>query len=645
MDLQTFFTFLVLGITLASIYAICATGLVVTYITSGVFNLAHGAIGMFLAFVYWELHVNRSWPTPVALIVTLGVVAPLIGVLLDALMMRRLLRGASVATKLVVTLALLLALIGLVPIIWGTELRSLPPLWGDRSFRVADVNISWDQATIVIAALAVAFGLRLLFTRTRLGVAMRAVVDNPELCAIKGLSPNVVTAASWALGSMLAGLAAILIAPGLNLEVTTLSLLVVQAYAAAVVGRLHSLPATFGGAVIIGVTYSMFLGYLPQDNEIVRNLKSAVPFIILFVALLVFAERRLPEREPTHPEPEPPRWPTTAVLGVVGVLAAWAVVGHLGAADLGTVAVGFVFVCIILSLVVLTGLSGQVSLMQMSFVGIGAVVMSELGTNVPWLVGLAIAACVTGVIGCLVALPVLRLRGIYLALLTLALAILLDSLFFGNSNILGGGVGLTVPRPVSSGHTGDRQMLVICAVAAAVFANVFLIIRRSALGRMLNALRDSPTACQTMGLSTARLKLTAFGISATMAGAAGGLLGAVRVTISQYDFLYLTSLVVLLVAIIFGVTSVSGALLGAAFFEVLPRLISSVGSLDKKGDAVRYIVIALLAMYAARHPGGVSSQLRSWLHKEGAALARVRAAFQPPTTPTAPVPTRAPVDA
>jgi branched-chain amino acid transport system permease protein len=358
----------------------------------------------------------------------------------------------------------------------------------------------------------------------------------------------------------------------------------------------------------------------------------------LFIALLVFAERRLPEREPTHPEPEPPGWKTTAVLGVAGVLAAWAVVGHLGAADLGTVAVGFVFVCIILSLVVLTGLSGQVSLMQMSFVGIGAVVMSELGTNVPWLIALAIAACVTGAIGCLVALPVLRLRGIYLALLTLALAILLDSLFFGNSNILGGGVGLRVPRPV----TGDRQMAVICAVAAAVFANVFLIIRRSALGRMLNALRDSPTACQTMGLSTARLKLTAFGISATMAGAAGGLLGAVRVTISQYDFLYLTSLVVLLVAIIFGITSVSGALLGAAFFEVLPRLISSVGSLDKKADAFRYIVIALLAMYAARHPGGVSSQLRGWLHKQRAALARLRAVFEPPT---APVPTRAPVDA
>ena len=459
---------------------------------------------------------------------------------------------------------------------------------------------------------------------------MRAVVDNPELCATKGLSPNVVTAVSWALGSMLAGLAAILIAPGLNLEVATLSLLVVQAYAAAVVGRLHSLPATFVGAVAIGVSRSMFLGYLPQDNEVVRNLKDAVPFIILFIALLVFAEKRLPEREPTHPEPEPPNWRTTVALGVVGVVAAWWLANQLSRADLGTVSLGLVYACIVLSLVVLTGLSGQVSLMQMSFVGIGAVVMSELGSNVPWLIALAIAACVTGAIGCIVALPVLRLRGIYLALLTLALAILLDSLFFGNSNILGGGVGLTVPRPVSNNLAGDRQMLVVCAVAAAVFANAFLVIRRSALGRMLNALRDSPTACQTMGLSTARLKLTAFGLSATMAGAAGALWGAVQVNVSQYNFLYLTSLIVLLVATIFGITSVSGALLGATFFEVLPRLVSSIGSFDKKSDAIQYIVIALLAMYAARHPGGVSSQVRGWLRRELAGLSRLREMFRAP---------------
>ncbi|MEY2404070.1 MAG: branched-chain amino acid transport system permease protein livM, partial [Acidimicrobiaceae bacterium] len=619
MGLQTFFTFLVLGITLAAIYAISATGLVVTYITSGVFNFAHGAVGMFLAFVYWELRVNRGWPTPLALIVTLGVVAPLIGVTLDALVMRRLLRGTTVATKLVVTLALLLSFQGLALALWDLNLRTVPGLWGDRTFRVAGVNISWDQATTVFAALAVAFGLRVLFRRTRLGVAMRAVVDNPELCAIKGSSPNRITAASWALGSMLAGLAAILIAPGLNLEVNGLSLLVVQAYAAAVVGRLQNLPATFVGALVLGVSQSMFVGYLPQDNEIVRNLKQAVPFIVLFGALLFFAQRRLPERVPTHAEPSPPSWQTTVAIGGLAVVGAWALSGQLSRPDLTTGSNALVYTCITLSLVLLTGLSGQVSLMQMSFVGVGAVVIGELGTSVPWIIGFALAAGITGIAGCVVALPVLRLRGIYLALLTLAVAILMDSLFFGNSNVFGGGESLAVPRPVGLNLNGDRQMFIVCALACAVFANVFLAVRRSALGRMLNALRDSPTACQTMGLSLARIKLVAFGMSAALAGAAGALLGALQVRVGQLDFFYFKSLAVLLVATIFGITSVSGAMLGALFFVVLPRVLERFGSSGGGGfsgaQALQPLIIGLLAMYAARHAGGVSGQLRAAVRK------------------------------
>jgi branched-chain amino acid transport system permease protein len=610
---QTFFTFLVLGLTFSAVYAISATGLVVTYITSGVFNFAHGAIGMFLAFVYWELRVNRGWPTPLALLVTLGVVAPIIGVTLDALVMRRLLRGASVATKLVVTLALLLSFQGLARTIWGIELRAVPALWGDSTFRVAGVNITYDQATTVLTALGVAFGLRILFKRTRLGVAMRAVVDNPELCAVKGSSPNRITAASWALGSMLAGLAAILIAPGLNLEVNTLSLLVVQAYAAAVVGRLQSLPATFVGAIALGVGQSMVVGYLPQDNEIVRNLKSALPFLLLFGALLLFAERRLPEKVPTHAEPDPPSWRFTVGLGAATVVVAWVVSGQLSDFHLLIGSKGFLYSCITLSLVLLTGLSGQVSLMPMSFAGVGAVVIGELGTDVPWVAGFAIAAVVTGIVGCLVALPVLRLRGIYLALLTLACAILMDSLFFGNSNILGGGETLPVPRPSVFGldFSSERSMFVVCAIACVVFANVFLTVRRSALGRMLNALRDSPTACQTMGLSLVRIKLAAFGMSALLAGAAGALLGALQVRVGQLDFFYFRSLAVLLVATIFGITSVSGALLGALFFVVLPELLNGVGADDKSSQALQPLIIGLLAMYAARNVGGISGQIRN----------------------------------
>ncbi|MDQ3294719.1 MAG: ABC transporter permease, partial [Actinomycetota bacterium] len=542
--------------------------------------------------------------------------APAVGVLLDVLVMRRLVRGGSVATKLVVTLALLLAFQGLALAIWGIELRTLPGLWGDRSFSVLDLVITWDQLTTVLAAVGVAFGLRVLFKRTRIGIAMRAVVDNPELCAIKGLSPNGVTAVSWALGSMLAGLAAILIAPGLNLEVNTLSLLVVSAYAAAVVGRMQHLPATFLGALVLGISQTLLVGYLPQDNELVRNLKPAMPFLLLLGALLLRPERRLPERVRSHAEPDPPGgWVTLAAAVGATVLAA-ALSGQLSDYQLLVGSKALLFTCITLTVVLLTGLSGQVSLMQLSFAGIGAVIIAKAGEGTPWLLGFALAAGGAGILGCLVAVPVLRLRGIYLALSTLAFAILMDGLVFGNSRLLGGGGTLAVPRPSLAGIDvqSEQAMFVLAAGAASVFALVFLAVRRSSLGRLLNALRDSPTACQMMGVSLARLKLAVFGLSALMAGAAGALLGALQVRVGALDFLYFRSLTVVLVATIFGITSVSGAVLGAVFFVVLPEALRGLGSEGGGGfggsEALQPLIIGLLAMSAARHPEGVAGQLR-----------------------------------
>ena len=631
MDTQTFFTFLLIGLTIAAVYAISATGLVVTYITSGVFNFAHGAIGTLLVFIYWELRVEHGWPTPLALLVTLGLFAPLVGVLLDVLVMRRLLAGASVATQLVVTLALLFAFQGLVLARWGIELRALPGLWGGRNYELGGLVISWDQTTTILAAVGVAFGLRVLFRGTRLGIAMRAVVDNPELCAVKGLSPHLVTAASWSLGAMLAGLAAILIAPGLNMEVNTLSLLVVSAYAAAVLGRLQSLPATFVGALILGISQTLVIGYLPQDNELVRNLKPAMPFLLLFGALLLRPERRLPERVKSHAEPAPPALRTTVAVGVVGVIAAAAVAGSLSDFQLLVGAKGLIFTCVTLSLVLLTGLSGQVSLMQMSFAGIGAVVLGKLGSDVPWVLGVGLAGLAAGAVGCLVALPVLRLRGIYLALSTLAFAILMDGLFFGNSNVLGGGESLAVPRPELLGFELDseRAMFVVAAAFAALFAVAYLAVRRSAFGRMLCALRDSPPACQTLGMSLVSVKLRVFGLSALLAGVAGGLLGSMQERVGGLDFLYFRSLTVLLVAAIFGITSVAGALLGAFFFVVLPEVLRELGSSGGGGvtgsQALQPLIIGLLAIAVARRPEGIAGRLRIWLHAEANRIAALRA--------------------
>ena len=613
MDVEKFFVFFIIGVTYGAVYAISGTGLVVSYITSGVFNFAHGAIGMFLAFVYWELHVNQGWSTLPALAMTLLVIAPALGVLLDVLVMRRLVAGASVATKLVVTVALLLSFQGAVYAIWGIRLRTSPRFFEGSDFTIFGLTISYHQLITVIAAALVAFGLRALFRHTRLGVAMRAVVDNPEICAIKGLSPNLVTAASWALGSSLAGLAAILIAPGLNLEVNTLSLLVVAAYSCAVVGRLQSLPLTFAGAVVLGVSQAMIQGYLPSSNEFVQNLRPALPFLLLFGALLLRRETRLPERIRSHTEPAPPPLRSTVVLGIGAVAVAIILSGWFTDYQRIIGSRALVFAAIVLSLVLLTGLSGQVSLMQLSFAGIGAITLAKLPDGMPYEIALPIAALVAGVVGLIVAIPAIRLRGIYLALSTLAFAILMDSLVFGNKSVLGGGTTLAVPRPSFFGVSFDseRSFFIAMAVFAVLYANVFLAVRRSNFGRTLAAMRDSPNACQMLGLNLTAIKLKVFGLSALMAGGAGALIGGLQARVGQLDFLWQRSLSVLLVGTIFGITSVSGALIGALFFVVLPELASKT---DTAGGAlaIQPLVIGLLAMATARRPEGIAGQLRAW---------------------------------
>jgi branched-chain amino acid transport system permease protein len=223
----------------------------------------------------------------------------------------------------------------------------------------------------------------------------------------------------------------------------------------------------------------------------------------------------------------------------------------------------------------------------------------------------------------------------------------MDGLFFGNSEILGGGESLVVPRPEILGFdlTSERAMFVVAAAAAALFANVFLAVRRSAFGRMLAALRDSPTACQMMGMSLTRLKLQIFGLSALLAGAAGGLLGALQVRVGGLDFFYFRSLTVVLVATIFGITSVSGALLGACFFVILPEVLREVGSGGggfTGSEALTPLIIGLLAIAASRNTGGISAQLRTWTRERIGGWRATRAARPRPEPALTVPPVRTP---
>src|SRR6188472_2458251 len=211
--METFQAFVITALSTASIFALAASGLVLTYTTTGIFNFAHGAIGMLGAFAYWQLHDDWGWPTPIALAVVLLVLAPLLGMAIERGIMRHL-TDAPETVRMVVTISLLLFLLGLAQWWWPPDQpHPTTLLFPGRSFQIFEVGITYHRATGIVVAALVAIGLRLLLYRTQAGLDMRAAVDSRSLALLHGARPNRSAALAWAIGCSLAAVAGILISP------------------------------------------------------------------------------------------------------------------------------------------------------------------------------------------------------------------------------------------------------------------------------------------------------------------------------------------------------------------------------------------------------------------------------------------------
>ena len=418
--MDKFLTFTIVGLSLAAIYAVIASGLVLTFTTTGIFNFAHGAAGMLAAFTYWQLRFEWGWPVPVCLVLILGVMAPLFGVLLEVVVMRGL-RGTTDTVKLVVSISLLLFMIGLAQLIWtpGVSRPMSKFFQTSTPIDLGPTTITWHQAITIMVAIVAAIGLRLVLTRFRFGIAMRAAVDDPSLSALNGARPNRISMLAWALGTALAALGGILIAPNVTLDAPSLSLLIVSAYAAAIFGRLRSLPLTFLGAIVLGLTEGYLTGYLPQ-NQYLPGLRIASPALLLFLVLLVLPNPRLRGRMTRSREFFPmPSIRGSLIFGGVVILGGVVLATTLSTPDQLTYGRLFPIGIVALSLVPLVGFAGQISLCQLSFAGIGGLVMAHLGHGGDP-VALIWAVLISAAVGALIALPALRLSGIYLALGTAA---------------------------------------------------------------------------------------------------------------------------------------------------------------------------------------------------------------------------------
>jgi branched-chain amino acid transport system permease protein len=567
-----FFSLLIAGIVVGSIYAVSASGLVVTYNTTGIFNFAHGAMGMILAYLFWQLWQNWGLNEFVALAITLLVGAPVLGFVVERIIMRPL-YGAAMSIRLAVTLGLLLVLVAVAGWVWNpaSNVYNTPNLVNGNPFTLSGVTLSAQQLITVGVAIAAAIFLRVFFRRTRTGVAMRAVVDDPSLASLAGAPSGRISAYAWMLGVMFAGLGGILLAPTVQgMSVLVLTQLVIYGYAAAVVGRLRSLPMTFLGAMILGVANSMASGYVPTSA--LNYVDQALPMAMLFVVLLIIPEVRLAIGRVVRVRPPRVASARTTLAGAGCIVVASVVLSTvLTGNNLFTLGNALALSLLALSLVPLSGYAGQVSLCQYSFLGLGALTMHWIdgGSSV---LGLLAAMGLCAGVGAVLALPVLRLRGLYLALATLAFAVLMDNVFFTNSSVMGVGGTVSVGRPDIFGmhFTTDRAFDVLLAVVLALAVVGVGALRRGSFGRRLVGMNDSPAACSTVGLSLTVTKLIVFAFSAGLAGLAGALYGGLSTTVGAAQFGFLFSIAIFVGVTLSGVSLLTGAVMAGIFVAVGP---------------------------------------------------------------------------
>jgi len=526
--------FIVTGMITGIIYGLAGSGLVLTFKTSGIFNFGHGAVLTASVLVFYWLRITLGLDWKIAFVVSVFLAGPLFGIVME-LVARGLARQRT-SMKIVGTVGLMVMVPAICLLFYPasnnglTVPRYLP--FSDRGryrWRVFDVNVFGDQLLTAGIAIVAVVGLYILFRFTRLGASMRAAVDDPDLLDLQGTNPVRVRRLAWMLGCVFASLSGVLIVPLVGLQPYTVTFLATYAFGAAAIGGFASIPITFIGGVLVGVAQDV-VGYVVSDRgwTTLDGLPDALPFVILFLVLLVLPKAKLAPKASAEARP-PLQWngpPELRIAAGVVVLALLALVPSFVGTKLPFFTFGLCQAILILSLGLLVRTSGQVSLCQATFAGISAVAFSQftVGLGVPWLPALFLAALVAVPVGAVVALPAIRLHGVYLALATFGFGILTQRLFFPQTWMFFTFSGSRkVPSPF--GTTSPTARYYVVLLAFVLTAAAIVLISQSRLGRVLRGMSGTQTAMSTLGLSTNVTKIVVFCISAFIAGIGGVMYG------------------------------------------------------------------------------------------------------------------------
>jgi ABC-type branched-subunit amino acid transport system ATPase component/branched-subunit amino acid ABC-type transport system permease component len=624
-----------LSIPLIGAYMMFAIGIVVIYRSSRVLNLAHGAMAMVPGYIYYSL-TEAHVPAVVALVI--GVVAgALLGVAVEFVFVRRL-RAQGPTAQTVGTVAVTGLLIAFIGKVYGTSALVPTSVFPDRHIAIAGAKVDYSDLGLLVVGLLVAAATLAFFKFTQFGLALRGAAQNRTAATLVGVNPQVAASSAWALGGGLAALAGILLAASTNLNPYTLSLQVLPAFVAALLGGLESLAGALVGSLIVGLVFGLvpLTATWPVIGGVMR-LQGAAQLVLTILTLVLLAVRgnriSSAERDETGLAVETgPRGyrrkalrPSAVIVFLL--LLAWPFFAPFSA--LGSSLLALEYAVIAFSLVILTGWVGQISLAQATFVGIGALTSAMIarGTGLGFPFDVLVGAVVAGLAAVVLGAVALRVRGLYLAVATLIFAWMGDAFLF-TSPYLGLGEGSSTIPNQRIGHEGgvpsfdltSRRVLFVVFLAIVFTCAVCLSnLRDARTGRALSAIRGSEAAAASLGIDVVRYKLVAFAVSGVLAGLGGGMLMVEQRTVVPSQFFYTVSLQFLAIAVVGGLASLGGAVAAGLLFAALTELFFRVGALSGWLDVVSALLLGgVLLLYPSGLAGLLAkiSRVMEWVTRD-----------------------------
>jgi len=649
---EHFLGFAIPGVPYGCTYAIVAVGLVLTYQATGVFNFAFGAQAYTSAFVYTKLVQNEHLPIWLAFFLSVVILAPALGLIFDRFLFRKI-PSTNTTAKLVMGISLFVGIPALLPVLFSNQNQfNSPSILFDPNtvyFRVVSQPINGIYLSSLVITAAVLIAMVVLMRFTNLGLQMRGAVESRRLVALDGVNSGAVVATAWAVSSFLAGLAGVMLAPIYGqLQSQDYATLLVAAFAAAAWASLRSLPIAALVGILMGVASTVLQGYLPSSSTLSAAALPSLPFLVLVGALLLVpGMRSLDESKDPLSSVDPPTPPTTATLRAPQlnrvIRPAWYVL--LAAFCLSMLTwipatwesvfnAGLAYSIIFLSITLITGMGGQLSLCQATLAGVGAytaaLLANHLGLNL--LAGAVVGMVLAGAVAVVLALASLRLKGLGLALMTIAAALFFDTSVFTQGSISNGQalsvqskwLGLGIVNP--DGHSLfvlEILVLVVCAIGV-------LLVRNGTTGQYLSAMRGSETAAAGLGINLTWQRVLIFALSGMVAGLGGTMLTIQQQTVNAFNFNYQFSLAFVVIVVTTGVSTLEGAINAGFAFVVIQQVLTYLPA-RLGGESLVIVLFAFGALQYANHPEGILEfQKRRWTLRLEGMLFGDRQATTPP---------------